>query len=302
MPNYLDVLQSPNRPKIGVAISSGGPKAAAGAELFDFLEAATIPIDYLAGCSGGSVTCGMKAVGYTAQEIREAWTTMSLRKPFKPDLITLAALMNLPFSRFVKGRALFKKDPLLDIFKMLYGQHTLIEETKIPLSIQTTNIDTGLGVVQTSGLIHEAIYASSAAMPFFPPINIKGQWFADGYFSSSIPILPLVAKGVDIIIVLNVQPYSLYHESYAKSGYSYFACHDNFLQMSIANSTRFQNSLAVDQHFHEIIFIDVPLEDDVALWETEKIPYVFEKGKEAVNKVKHSILEAISSFKCKEGK
>ena len=106
MPDYTEVLALPNRPKIGLVLSSGGIKACAAFELFDFLEKAHIPIDLLVGCSGGSLACAYKATGMTITEMRQTVDLFAKRKQeiLQLDYQAIGALLNLPFTHFNKGQ------------------------------------------------------------------------------------------------------------------------------------------------------------------------------------------------------
>lgn len=294
--HYSEIMQSPNRPTIGVVVSSGGPKAFAAVELFRFLEDEKIPIDLFCGASGGAVVCAMKANGALTEEVRELILTVGLRTEFKFDPKAIASLLHVPFMQFKLGMGVLKQQGLLDSFRGLYGADTQIESLKTPLLIQATNLRTGAGVTFEKGLLYKCVYASSAAIPVLPPIQIEGEWYVDAFYSSAVPVMPAVAKGIDIIIVMDVQPFNVYQTEFRKVNNQILDYFNNFLGMTISNTTRFQNSLAVDQHHHEIIFIDVPFRRDYAIWEADKITEIFSIGKEAVEKMKGQIISAIETF------
>ena len=89
---------------------------------------------------------------------------------------------------------------------------------------------------------------------FLPPIFINGHWFVDGGYSVALPVLQAVSRGVDIIIAVDFQSgvKSLQPTNYAE----YFL---NFIGKTVRNAVHFQNSLAIDMHHYEIIFIEVEL-------------------------------------------
>ena len=59
-----------SRPKVGLVLSGGGAKGAAHIGVLKYLEEASIPIDYIAGTSMGSIVGGMFAMGYSSREKR----------------------------------------------------------------------------------------------------------------------------------------------------------------------------------------------------------------------------------------
>lgn len=289
MPSYIDVLNSPRRPKIGVVLSSGGIRPFAAIELFDFLEQHQIPIDLLVGCSGGSITCTLKAMGMTVSEMRQSVDRFIRPELFQIDYKTIAALFHLPFTQYERQKAILKGDIILKNLEELYGERRL-ENLLIKTVLQTTNMETGEGVVLTEGKLSEAVYASSAIMPFFPPIKIGNHWLSDGVFSAPLPILEAVARGIDIIIAMD------FSAGIKFKPINYFEYFNDFSNQAGQNTVHFQNSLAVDIHHYEIIFMEVDFGAPVSMWETKAIPIVYEKGKIAVEKAKQQIIEAIELF------
>lgn len=297
MEEYLKILSRPDRPKIGVVVSSGGLKSMSSFELFDFLEDAQIPIDLLAGCSGGSMCTSLKAIGFTSDQMRQKLKALLSPELFKINYKTLAAFVKIPFFTHKKDQGILRSENLLKALKIAFGETTKIEDLKIPLILQTTDVDTGLAQLLTTGNLANAVYASSALLPFFPPIEINGQWLADGGYSSPMPLLPLVMKGVDVIIAVDVQPKASYLKKNTGKGSSYIQHFENFFMMTLSNSSSFQKTLAVDMHHHEIIFIEIPFEEPVELWDVDKLPMIEKKGRDAVEKVKDQIIWAIETFR-----
>lgn len=84
-----------------------------------------------------------------------------------------------------------------------FGDHR-IEDLTGKLILQTTDFETGQGVVLTEGRLADAVYASMAILPFLPPLQMNGRCLFDGCFSSPLPIMPAVAFPADIHIVLEV--------------------------------------------------------------------------------------------------
>ena len=61
--------QTPNPPKIGIALSGGAARGLAHIGVLKVLEQAGIPVDVIAGTSMGSVVGGLYALGYNADQL-----------------------------------------------------------------------------------------------------------------------------------------------------------------------------------------------------------------------------------------
>ncbi len=290
MTNYLDVLASPRRPKIAVVLSSGGIKTCAAIELFVLLEKAQIPIDLLVGCSGGAIAAVGKAMGLEIAEMRHTVENMAKPETFTLDYRTLRALMRLPFSSFETEMGILKGAQLQKNMLEMVGDRR-IEDLPIKTILQVTSMETGRGVAMSTGNLAKTLYASSAIIPFLPPIQIEGRWYVDGCYSVPLPILEAVLAGVDIIIAMDFQ--SGVASSTSTSYLEYFY---NFNMDRLRNTVRLQNAFAVDTHHYEIVFIDVNFKEDIAMWNNAAIPYIYEQGKIAAERAKEGIIQAIELF------
>jgi len=61
--------QTPNPPKIGIALSGGAARGLAHIGVLKVLEQAGIPVDVITGTSMGSVVGGLYALGYNADQL-----------------------------------------------------------------------------------------------------------------------------------------------------------------------------------------------------------------------------------------
>lgn len=81
-----------------------------------------------------------------------------------------------------------------------------IEDGVLPLTVVTTDLETGEEVLLDRGPAVPALLASSAMPAVFPPVLIGGRWLVDGSVVSDTPIGPAVAAGADRIFVLPSVP------------------------------------------------------------------------------------------------
>lgn len=292
MDKYSEILASPNRPTIGLVLSSGGIRPFAAIELFSFLEDANIPIDLLVGCSGGAIVSVLKALGYKSSEMRELVKLFIKPDLFKIDFETVGAMLHIPFMNYSKGKAIMQGQyPQREIAKIVGDRN--IEDLLIKTVLQTTDLETGEGVALSEGNLAKALYASLAIVPFFPPIFVNGRWLVDGNFSNSTPTLEAVSRNIDIIISVDFNIGVKYQPSNIGEYY------DFSMTMATRDMVHCQNALAVDIHHYEIIFIEVNYGGLINLWDTTALPEVYKRGKIAVDSAKSAIISAIEEFPLK---
>lgn len=286
-----ELLQT-NRPRIAVVIGSGGIKPLAGVAVLEFLDSIGVTPDLLVGCSGGGIVCAMRAAGYRPAEIRARCAALLKRKLFDIDYRTLLAIGRLPFGHFDISHGIIKPQKMQAAFRELFGERR-IEELDIPLLLQTTDLLKGEGVVLSSGVVADAVYASSAEFPLFPLLCLDGRWLADGEFSSSLPILEAVKRSMDIIIAVRVQTEVA---TYPKG---FNSC----LSLLFSNigkiSVKLETPLAISLHHHEIITITVSFTKHIHPWNIQSLPDIITAGEAAVEQKKPEIIHAIETFQAR---
>ncbi len=290
MNNQTQETEARARPKIGVVVGSGGIKSISNIPLFEFLEEAGIEVDLLLGCSGGSIFAGWWATcnsaSYLRDNVRKLWT----RELFsKTDYRTLLSIAGLPFGRFDKSRGLLKPHVIHDGYHKIYGDQK-IEDMKIPTIFQATDLMTGDPVLLNKGLVREAVYASGALFPILPPYKIDGRWLIDGAYSSPLPVIEAVNRGMDVIIAMSNEVDT---KEESKGFVPYFMRSMSYMINSLRRN---QTSLSIDLHHHEIVFINVVFNRFINLSDVHRIPEILEAGEKAVDEQKDAILRAIESF------
>jgi len=295
MNNQDQELEIRKRPKIGVVVGSGGIKAISSIPLFEFLEEAGIEVDLLLGCSGGSIFTGWWATCKNAIYMRDNVSKFWTRKLFsKTDYRTLLSIARLPFGRFDKSKGMLKPHVIHDAYNKMYGDKKL-EDLKIPTIFQATDLMTGDPVLLDKGLVREAVYASGALFPILPPYNFDGRWLIDGAYSSPLPIIEAVNRGVDVIIAMSNEVDT---KEESKGFVPYFMRSMSYMTNWLRRN---QTTLSVDLHHHEIVFINVVFNRFINLRDVQLIPEILEAGEKAVDEQKDAILKAIESFS-KKGK
>jgi len=213
---------TPQRPKIGLALSGGGARGAAHVGVLKVLEELHIPIDYIAGTSMGSIIAGLYASGMTPDEIQTALKTMdwehifsdkppredrSYRRKRDDDLYLVKAKpgysdgeIKLPYG-LIQGQ---KFDLALRELALPVSTVDDFDKLSIPFRAVASDIGTGEAVVLAKGDIALAMRASMAVPGAFAPAQIDGRTLVDGGITNNLPISVVRDMGADIVIAVDI--------------------------------------------------------------------------------------------------
>jgi NTE family protein len=184
------------RPKVALALGAGAARAPALAGVIEVLEKHNIPIDLIVGSSAGAIVGGMYCYYQNAKIISD-----------KVLDVHFGDIIDISWKNIFK--ILFNRNGLSNeknFLKMLTHQlpHGNLEDLKIPLVIVATDIETLSTVKITTGNTVKAVLASSAAPPYFSPVEFKGKLLIDGGVSSPVPVEVAKKYNPDIIIAVNI--------------------------------------------------------------------------------------------------
>jgi len=179
------------RPKIGLALGSGGARGLAHIGVIKVLEENNIPIDYIAGSSIGAMVGGFYASGLSVKEIEEIALSTDWRRVFS-TLFEPSSKKGLIGGEKVKT------------FIEEYIDGKTFETCKIPFAAVATDLKTGEVVVLDKGEMASAIRASVSIPLIFKPVEIDGRTLADGGLSAPIPAEIARNIGADIVIAVNL--------------------------------------------------------------------------------------------------
>ena len=179
------------RPKIGLALGSGGARGLAHIGAIKVLEEHGIPIDLIAGTSIGAMIGGLYAAGLSVREIEEIalssdWRTVLnvfLEPPLKQGLI-----------KGDKTKAFIEK----------YLGDKIFDDCRIPFAAVATNLKTGDIVVLDKGRLVPAIRASVSIPLVYCPVEIAGNVLADGALSAPVPVQIVRNMGAELVIAVNL--------------------------------------------------------------------------------------------------
>ncbi|OEG00350.1 esterase [Vulcanibacillus modesticaldus] len=179
------------RPKIGIALGSGGARGLAHIGVLKVFEEHQIPIDFISGSSMGSLIGALYANKIDLNMLEKLAVT--LRRKHWLDL-------TVPKIGFIQGE---KVKELIRI--LTHGKN--IEDLAIPLAIVATDIENGERYVFNKGPVYEAVRASISIPGIFVPERVNGKLFVDGGVVERVPIQSVKDLGAEFIIAVDVGLY-----------------------------------------------------------------------------------------------
>jgi len=181
------------RKKVGLALGSGAAKGLAHIGVLKALAENRVPIDLIAGSSIGAV------VGACYAKTGEIYYLEELIK--EVDWRRLAKMLDPNIALFFKGVIYGKK--VKEFLRTIIGDVDF-KDLKIPLSVVTTDAETGEEVVIKEGSVLEAVRASISVPAVFTPVKHGNRFLMDGGIIDPVPVDIVRKMGADYIIACNV--------------------------------------------------------------------------------------------------
>lgn len=176
-----------NRPKIGLALGSGGARGLSHIGVLKILEENSIPIDYIAGVSIGSIAGAYYSLNGEITSLEKKALQLT-----KKDLLKLIDLTS-------PKRALISGNKIKSFIGELINNKSF-SDTKIPLKIIATDLCSGEEIQITEGKLIDAIRASISIPGIFSPVKLNGRLLLDGGIVNPTPIDVVKQMGADIVI------------------------------------------------------------------------------------------------------
>tara|TARA_R110002096_G_scaffold33418_2_gene96628 strand:- start:2988 stop:5222 length:2235 start_codon:yes stop_codon:yes gene_type:complete len=221
------------QPKIGLVLSGGGAKGLAHIGVLKVIDSLGVKIDYIAGTSMGAIIGGLYASGYSGNQLDSIFHEIDFDKLINDDLPRASKAfferdnsekyaVTLPFdnlkvklpSALSRGQNTYS---LLSRLTLHVAEITNFNQLPIPFFCIATNIETGKQLVLETGNLTQSIMASGALPSLFQPVKINDAVLIDGGVVNNYPIDELRAKGVDVIIGVDVQDGLLKREELASA-------------------------------------------------------------------------------------
>ncbi len=173
------------KPKLGLALGSGGAKGFAELGVLKAFEENGIEFDIIAGTSIGSIVGAAYAQGYSSTDITELLNRVNIGE--------------------IKNFFMIKMDTsgLKEVIDKTIGSLN-IEDLKKPFKAVATELESGEEHVFETGSVAKALCASSSYPPFFKPVVIDGKRYIDGAFTNSVPADLVKEMGADYIVGIDL--------------------------------------------------------------------------------------------------
>ncbi|WP_188205706.1 patatin-like phospholipase family protein [Alkalibacillus aidingensis] len=176
-----------SRPKIGLALGSGGARGFSHLGVIKILEENRIPIDYIAGSSMGALVGAFYGAG---QEIDDLYNlALTFRRKYFMDL-------TVPKMGLISGER-------IKSYIRMFTYDKNLEEFNIPVAVVATDVHRGERVIFTEGHAATAVRASISIPGIFVPERIGNRLLVDGGVVDRVPISVVREMGADIIIAVD---------------------------------------------------------------------------------------------------
>lgn len=224
-------MEKIKRPKIGLALGSGGARGLAHIGVIKVLEENNIPIDFIAGSSIGAMIGGFYASGININIIEKIALDANWREIFSmidPHL----------------GQGLIGGKKVKTFIEDYIGKKEF-KDCKIPFIAVATDLKTGEIVTLNKNEMAIAIRASISVPLVFKPVEIENRTLVDGGVSAPVPVDIVRNMGADIVIAINLDKH--YYNEKFKTGW-YDTANDtlNILRHHLAHLNTINADLVID--------------------------------------------------------
>ncbi|WP_421150332.1 patatin-like phospholipase family protein [Seonamhaeicola sp. NFXS20] len=207
--------------KVGLVLSGGGAKGLAHIGVLKVLDSLGVKVDYVAGSSMGAIVGALYASGYSGKQLDSIFRVADFENIIIDNLPRASKgffernndekyAVKLPFNdyKLKLPSALSKGQNTYNYLLKLLLHVNKVEdfsELPIPFFCIATNIETGKQVILEKGNLTQSVMASGALPTLFQPVTLNNQLLIDGGVVNNYPIDELRAKGMDVIIGVDVQ-------------------------------------------------------------------------------------------------
>lgn len=177
--------------RVALVLGAGGAKGMVHLGVLHELEAASVPIDLIVGCSAGSIVGALYANNPDIIQVKPAFDGITRR-----ELLDFWPFNNSHSLCFGGG---------LRQFLACHLQNKRFEDLHIPLAVVATDLVSGQLVFFNSGQVASAVHASSALPFVYSPVKLNNYLFVDGGVINPLPVeVASLYYDADIIIAVDI--------------------------------------------------------------------------------------------------
>ncbi|NLT68808.1 MAG: BamA/TamA family outer membrane protein [Acidobacteria bacterium] len=290
------------RPKIGLALSGGGARAAAHIGVLKVLEREGIPIDCITGTSFGALAGGLFSAGYSAQELErillgQDWNTIFSGAPQRH----LTPLMERRIARYqaqvsfrgwepelptglLGGQRLTQALDVLTTSRMLQANFDF-DNLPIQFRAISTNLIDGKPFIFKEGSMTEALRASIAVPFLFTPLEKDGMLLVDGGLVNNLPVDVARSLGADIVIAVDATSPLLEKDEI-----------NNFVDV-IDQSISLQMERNVEENRRLATMVLTPHLDKISNTDYDRLPLIVRRGEEEADRYLDKIRLLVGQIK-----
>ena len=182
-------------------LGGGGKWGAVEVGMLQALDAAGIQPDLVLGTSVGAFNGSViadKPGAEGVERLTNLWIEIARSNVLQGG--TLERVKNVATLK----PSLHETSELRRLLEQVHAKDQLIEDLPIRFQCVAACIERAAEHWFTTGLLIDAILASSAVPALFPPVEIGGEHFYDGGLVNSVPLTRAVELGADVVYVLQV--------------------------------------------------------------------------------------------------
>jgi NTE family protein len=183
------------RPRVGLALAGGFARGIAHVGVLRALKNAGVPIDVVAGTSVGALIGACYCAGVPLDEMQRIAcdTTFADFGRWTPSWLGLAT------------------NQRMEKYLARFTPATTFEELTTPFAIAATDINAGISVYYTRGLLGPPLRGSCAYPGLFVPIQFEDRMLVDGFLTAPVPVEGALLLGADIVIAVYLEAGNLEH-------------------------------------------------------------------------------------------
>ncbi|MGE5112342.1 MAG: patatin-like phospholipase family protein [Acidobacteriaceae bacterium] len=213
------------RPRIGLALDSGGALGLAHVGVIQWMEEHRIPVHYVAGTSMGGLIGGAYATGMSSSDLRKLvgsidWTNtvfngepqyrdLTFRQ--KEDQRDYPNAMELGLNHGVQMpnglNSGINVDRVIIGFSLPYSNAQSFDDLPIPFRCVATDLNSGELHIFHNGVLGDALRATMSIPGIFEPVRIGDGLYVDGTLLDPLPSDVARDMGADVVIAVFLESY-----------------------------------------------------------------------------------------------